>query len=145
MTLSWVSLGFEPFSTAEADLTVGYNKDHWDRLEAEKVRETQRLLNGTPPRSPSPSAATSASAAAPLPVAKKKISVCLRGEWGTIKMKTADFVKFSVLAQYYCNQTGKSLDLAPGLKLEFDGEVMDPESSVGDADMDEGDMIDVKV
>jgi hypothetical protein len=60
-------------------------------------------------------------------------------------MKAADFVTFSVLAQYYCQKHDKPRELASRLKLVFDGDVMAPESTVADADMDEGDMIDVEV
>ena len=127
------------------DGPAGYSKGHWDRLEAEKQRETQRLLHGTPPRSQSPIKDAASPSESALPITKKKISVCLRGEWGQIKMKAADFVTFSVLAQYYCQKHDKPLHLAAKLKLVFDGDVMAPESTVSEAEMDEGDMIDVEV
>jgi len=60
-------------------------------------------------------------------------------------MKAADFVQFCTLAEFYCSKHNKPLELAPKLRLVFDGDVMVPEKTITEAELDEGDIIDVEI
>lgn len=49
------------------------------------------------------------------------------------------------LAELYCTKNKKDASIAPRLKLDFDGERIQPDAALIEADVEDGDMIDVTV
>lgn len=121
---------------------VGYEKAHWERLEKEKREARMRLINGSPPpvESSQPDIAREDT---PEAAAAKRLK--LSGGWGDYSIKVADTVKISSIAEYYCHKASKDAGLAGKIRLTFDGDVLDVDSTVGDLDVEDGDMIDVMV
>lgn len=121
---------------------VGYYKSYWEQKEKRDKEERYRLIHGSPPPEEQGSLFPPITEA---PAEPAKTRVCLRGTWGSFKVNVAAFVHVTTLTQVYCAKASKDASLAKGLKLQFDGDTLSPETTVGDLDMEDGDIIDVEV
>ncbi|OCF36743.1 hypothetical protein I316_01339 [Kwoniella heveanensis BCC8398] len=52
-------------------------------------------------------------------------------------------MKVSTVLRFYCQKVGRPKEDAKGLKLVFDGETLDGEMTIGELDIEDGDMMDV--
>ncbi|BEJ11048.1 hypothetical protein CspHIS471_0104700 [Cutaneotrichosporon sp. HIS471] len=87
-------------------------------------------------RSPSPLRARS-------PPAVQKVKLHLRGPKGELHFSAAPTTLVSTILKFYCNKQGVDASEAHRFRLEFDGEHFDGNSTVGDMDVESGDLIDV--
>lgn len=67
------------------------------------------------------------------------LTLTLRGKEGDIKAKAKSTTKMSSLVAYYRKQ--KKVEAEMG--IELDGEILEGDSTVADADLDDGDMLSV--
>jgi hypothetical protein len=115
-------------------------------MKAEEQRRMEWLLNPNA-RDPSPEAEAQVSGAtrSPSPKPEKKVKLCLRGPWGDVKLGILESIPFDTLAKAYCMKTKKAETLASKITFSFDGETIGRYSTVGELDIEDGDMIDVHV
>ena len=130
---------------ADSDL-AGFEVAHWERMEREKQRERRLLLvDGLSPlkadRSPSPDVDTIEPLAEP--VRANKIRLSLRGKWGEFRMNVIGETTALMLVKWYCSKAGKDQSEAEGLRLEFDGEKIEPGAMVRDLEVEDRDLLDV--
>ncbi|BEI79976.1 hypothetical protein CcaverHIS002_0105050 [Cutaneotrichosporon cavernicola] len=107
-------------------------------LFGDNPRRTDKDLDEGEPsrRSPSP-------LRAPLPPAVQKVKLHLRGPKGELHFSAAPTTLVSTILKFYCNKQGVDASEAHRFRLEFDGEHFEGNSTVGDMDVESGDLIDV--
>jgi hypothetical protein len=113
-------------------------------MKDEERRELDWLRNPNA-RDPSPGAEAEGDVAVPSPKPEKKVKLCLRGAWGEVKLAIAHSIPFDTLAKAYCMKTKKEEKFASKISFSFDGETIGRYVTVGELDIEDGDMIDVHV
>ena len=69
----------------------------------------------------------------------------MRGAWGEVKLGIAHSIAFDTLAKAYCMKMKREEKHAANISFSFDGETIGRYSTVGELDVEDGDMIDVHV
>lgn len=113
-------------------------------MKDEERRELDWLLNPNA-RDSSPGADANTAAAVPSPKPETKVKVCLRGSWGEVKLAIAPSISFDTLAKAYCMKRNREDKFAPRITFSFDGDNIGRYTTVGELDIEDGDMIDVHV
>lgn len=129
---------------------VGYERSVWERLEKEKrARQARELaeLNGSQyPEDddpPSPSRDRPPGVEAESQEKAERIKLVLRGEWGEKRLGAEKTVTVGVMLRYYCKEMGKSAEEAKKLKMRFDGETIGHETTVGETEVENGDILEI--
>jgi hypothetical protein len=131
-------------------LQGGYEKGQYERSQAkEREERAQRFAEPKASTGDTPTRPThdtvAAAVAPPSEDGKAPIKLTLRGAAGAeVKVLATADMKAIKLLRWYCRKTGKDDGDAHGLALEFDGEEIDHTTTVGDMDVESGDMLDVR-
>lgn len=75
---------------------------------------------------------------------KKGTILRLRGKWGEVILKANDEIKVKMLILHYCKRTERVGEEGK-VRLEFDGEELEPESTIGELDVEDRVILDVKI
>ncbi|WOO77048.1 Ubiquitin-like protein pmt3/smt3 [Vanrija pseudolonga] len=140
----------------------GYERATWDKLERQRKADQARLLgvesredaaddnadnDGTPRRVTSGSPDTSgagASKEAPAPPADEtqRVRIIVRGAKGDeIRFATKVTTPASTILKYYCSKSGIA---EIGLSLWWDGEAVEPTTTLEELDVENGDIVEVR-
>lgn len=79
---------------------------------------------------------------APVAAEKKGTILKLRGTWGELLMRVPDNITIKILAAHYCKKHDRAGE-EDSIKLEFDGETLELETSIGDLGVEDRDILDV--
>ncbi|WVQ83196.1 hypothetical protein IAT38_005335 [Cryptococcus sp. DSM 104549] len=131
---------------------VGYEKYHYDIIEAERRARLEKLDDDDDVPAPddddnapaSPSGAAREVSATPAPENGETILIHVRGSNGEARLRVRKTVTAGKVLKHYCTKVGLSKDDVEKLQLVFDGSGVDPEDKVGDLDVEDGDMLDVR-
>ena len=131
-------------------MSVGYEKAHWDRLENERRKNVERLIKGPGEEDEGSDGEadrgdySKSTSVEPEKEPEKRTKISLRGASGTYVVRVADYVTGTTLAKVFCEKAGKPASEVEKLRLTFDGDRIESETTVKELDLEDGDIIDVE-
>jgi hypothetical protein len=132
-------------------VTGGFEKDFYQRREEEKRETRRRNLEEHVPKSPdrtelTPSKSEEDLTSVVLP-ADDRLRITFRHSGGSAPLKLPKSTTIGTACKYFSMKVikDKDPDAWKTLRLELDGEIIDPEMKLEDTDLEDGDQVDVVV
>lgn len=72
-----------------------------------------------------------------------KIKLTVRGEEGNLRLQAKLTTTAGSICRHYCNKYHITGPRAESMRLYFDGESFEPDTEIGDMDLEAGDLVDV--
>lgn len=130
---------------AAADSAEGYEKATWEKIQERQRAERAKLLQeGRADDVPSSQQEEGGSPTPPSPPANEdndKLRLVIRGAAGEVRFACSATTAVSKICAFYCSKF--ELPGAENARLKFDGEVFEGDTTIGDMDLESGDMVDI--
>ncbi|WWD17408.1 hypothetical protein CI109_101849 [Kwoniella shandongensis] len=140
-----------------ADMT-GYEKPYFERKEKERRAKIEALVESDDDDDPKPISDPSASPTtdtnfngnSTLPATASEVLdnpirfVIKDAKGGEVKLKVATNITANTVLRYYCQKVERPKTDANQMKLVLDGDVVEPDTPMGELDLSDGDMIEVR-
>ncbi|CAK9785443.1 hypothetical protein CC85DRAFT_330383 [Cutaneotrichosporon oleaginosum] len=125
----------------------GYELSVYEKIQKAERRARLALFDSEPRQGSDDKERSSARSPSPLrvpsPPAVQKVKLHLRGPKGELHFTAAPTTLVSTILRYYCNKQGVDPSEVERYRLEFDGEHFEGDATVGDMELESGDLIDV--
>lgn len=118
-----------------------YEKDDYIRIEAERKAAREREEEEDRPPEPYEEEHASQSSE-PAEIESDKVRITLSGAAGQVPAVVQPHVTAASLCRYYLSKTGQ--EKSEDVRLSIDGETVDPTTTFGEMEVEQGEQIDVK-